>query len=194
MGPPSGRSLPFIGPPSGQSLPLIGPPGRQSLPFVGIPPVPGSITDMKKIGRVPLSHEIPPGVCESSEEERFFITICCLPRGENQLAHPEVWQVIDETLRIREANGDLRVGMLLAMPDHLHALLAFPGKKPMSRVMASFKEWVAKKTGVHWQRDFFDHRLRSGESAAEKAAYIRQNPVRAGLVECPSAWPFQRMQ
>lgn len=33
-----------------------------------------------------------------------------------------------------------------------------------------------------WQRDFFDHRLRSIESAAEKAQYIRMNPVRAGLV------------
>ena len=105
---------------------------------------------MDEIGRVRLFHEIPPDVCGQPEDEVFFITICCLPRGENQLA------------------------------------------RPMTRVVASFKEWIAKKSGVHWQRDFFDHRIRSWESAAEKAAYIRLNPVRAGLVANPEDWPYQR--
>ena len=54
------------------------------------------------------------------------------------------------------------------------------------------KEWVSKKTSVRWQRDFFDHRIRTWESGAEKANYIRQNPVRAGLVASPDEWPFQR--
>ena len=149
---------------------------------------------MKEIGRVPLPHEIPIDVCKSPEEEVFFITICCLPRGENQLARTEAWQVIDETLQIREANGEIRVGMVLAMPDHLHGLFSFPGRKPMSLVISSFKEWVAKNSGIRWQRNFFDHRLRTGESAAEKANYIRLNPVRAGLVENSSDWPYQRIR
>jgi hypothetical protein len=33
----------------------------------------------------------------------------------------------------------------------------------------------------HWQKGFFDHVLRSGESYTEKWHYIRDNPVRAGL-------------
>jgi len=146
---------------------------------------------MKEIGRIRLPHEIPHDVCQSPEDEVFFVTICCLPRGENQLARSSVWQVIDETLQMRATNGEIRVGMVLAMPDHLHGLFTFTGKKTMPQVISSFKEWVAKKGGVRWQRDFFDHRLRSGESAAEKAAYIRLNPVRAGLVDDPANWPFQ---
>ncbi len=146
---------------------------------------------MKDIGRVRLSHEIPLDVSDSPEDEVFFITICCLPRAKNQLARADVWQVIDETLRVRESNGEIRVRLVLAMPDHLHGLFTFTGKKPMSRVVASFKEWVAKKCAVEWQRDYFDHRLRGSASAAEKAAYIRLNPVRAGLVEDPQDWPFQ---
>jgi putative transposase len=39
------------------------------------------------------------------------------------------------------------------------------------------------RPGPVWQEEFFDHVLRSHDSLAEKVDYIRQNPVRAGLVE-----------
>jgi putative transposase len=147
---------------------------------------------MDSIGRRRLPHEVPAEASWSSEEEVFFITICCLPRGDNQLAKTEVWKVIDESLKIREAAGDLKVRLVLAMPDHLHGLFSFPGAKSMRQALSSLKEWVAKQTGVRWQRDFFDHRLRGWESGAEKAKYIRQNPVRGRLVERSEDWPFQR--
>ena len=43
--------------------------------------------------------------------------------------------------------------------------------------------------GIEWQRDFFEHRLRSDESWREKADYILANPVRKGLVAQVSQWP-----
>ena len=76
------------------------------------------------------------------------------------------------------------------MPDHLHALVSFPRDSSPTKVMAGWKEIVAKKTSVTWQRDFFDHRLRSDESHEEKAAYIRQNLVRKGLVAHAEDWEF----
>lgn len=144
------------------------------------------------IGRMRLNHEVPPGVPWDCEEEVFFITICCLPRGHNQLALAHVWRTLDETLRMREQAGDLKVRLVLAMPDHLHGLFSFPGRKTMSRVISSIKEWVCKQERVRWQRDFFDHRIRNWESGAEKADYIRKNPVRSGLVAQSDDWPFQR--
>src|SRR5438034_10316940 len=49
---------------------------------------------------------------------------------------------------------------------------------------------VALKWPRLWQPGFFDHTLRSDESYAAKWNYVRNNPVRAGLVrtahECPS--------
>jgi len=42
-----------------------------------------------------------------------------------------------------------------------------------------------------WQREFFDHVLRSEESYAQKWEYVRQNPVRAGLTTRADDWPFQ---
>lgn len=42
-----------------------------------------------------------------------------------------------------------------------------------------------------WQREFFDHVLRSSESYEQKWLYVRKNPVRHGLVKQPEEWPFQ---
>jgi hypothetical protein len=42
----------------------------------------------------------------------------------------------------------------------------------------------------HWQKTFFDHLLRSSESYSEKWNYVRENPVRAGLVASAEDWPY----
>ena len=146
---------------------------------------------MEPIGRKRLPHEVPPCVVPNPEGDVFFITINAQPRGANQLAVADVWGQIVETIQIREANRDLRCPLLLAMPDHLHGLFEFPGAKHMEKVITSFKGWMAKSKGIRWQRDFFDHRLRGWESAAEKAHYIRMNPVRAALCKKPEDWPYQ---
>ncbi|MBC7366811.1 MAG: hypothetical protein H7343_08360 [Undibacterium sp.] len=80
--------------------------------------------------------------------------------------------------------------IFLAMPDHLHALLSFPCDVRIEAVLRDWKRYVAKQTGIVWQDGFFDHRLRSNKSREEKAAYIRLNPVRAGLASEPFQWNF----
>ncbi|MFA6561842.1 MAG: hypothetical protein WCV00_08035 [Verrucomicrobiia bacterium] len=42
-----------------------------------------------------------------------------------------------------------------------------------------------------WQPGFFDHLIRNTESYSEKWNYVRENPVRAGLVERAEDWPYQ---
>lgn len=76
------------------------------------------------------------------------------------------------------------------MPDHLHALISFPKDHDLTKTMSNWKEIIAKKMGVRWQRDFFDHRLRSAQELQEKADYICQNPVRKGLVSKAEDWKF----
>lgn len=50
---------------------------------------------------------------------------------------------------------------------------------------------VPSASALVWQRDYWDRQLRSGESYSEKWAYVRANPVRAGLVARPEGWPYQ---
>jgi hypothetical protein len=41
-----------------------------------------------------------------------------------------------------------------------------------------------------WQKGFFDHVLRNSDSYDEKWHYVRDNPVRAQLVDSGTQWPF----
>jgi hypothetical protein len=44
--------------------------------------------------------------------------------------------------------------------------------------------------GPIWQRQFFDHLLRSPQSYGDKWTYVRENPVRARLVAKAEDWPY----
>jgi putative transposase len=89
------------------------------------------------------------------------------------------------------------VGRYVLMPDHLHLFACIlPGDATLSGWMKSLKNSLSKHwraEGIeapHWQKGFFDHLLRSNESAAEKWHYVRQNPVRAGLCNDPDHWRY----
>lgn len=134
-----------------------------------------------------LSHTVPPWVGDCAV---YFITICCEKRGVNRLNNDQVASAIFESVEFRQTRGDWFVRLMLLMPDHLHALISFPHDRDMKAVLSGWKSITAKTAQVHWQRDFFDHRLRSGDSNQEKASYIRHNPVRKGLVMSPADWKF----
>jgi len=59
-----------------------------------------------------------------------------------------------------------------------------------------FKEHALKDVACRWNcrpalaEGFFDHVLRNEESYEEKWHYVRENPVRAGLVKDREEWPF----
>jgi putative transposase len=76
------------------------------------------------------------------------------------------------------------------MPDHMHIWVGIPGDAQLSKLIRDFKRITARVAKIDWQRNFFDHRLRHDESEDEKAAYIRANPVRAGLVAAGEEWPY----
>jgi putative transposase len=137
--------------------------------------------------RIPLPHATPSWVGSGSV---YFVTICCSPRTENQLCRPDVAERVFESVEFRQQRGDWFMHLLLLMPDHLHALTSFAPDKDMKRVIAAWKAILAKTAGIAWQRDFFDHRLRSNESFAEKAHYIRLNPERKGLIGPGETWRY----
>ena len=78
--------------------------------------------------------------------------------------------------------------LLLFMPDHLHALLAFPRHEAMSEVVRRFKRASARCQGLKWQDGYFDHRIRNPAELEKTADYIRRNPVVKGLCAQTEAW------
>jgi len=137
--------------------------------------------------RKKLPHVIPGWVRDGSI---FFLSVNCRERGVNSLCRESVSKIIRTTVDFRISRGDWWMHLLLLMPDHVHMLVAFPQDREMKKVVFQWKEYAAKQSGVRWQRDFFDHRLRSDESLESKAAYIRANPVRAGLIKEGEIWPY----
>ncbi len=105
-----------------------------------------------------LPHDPPAWVPDG---EIFFITICAAHRKLQPLANPRVAQSLLASARHYHELGNWWVRLFLIMPDHLHGLLTFPPAKLMHKVVAAWKSYTAKATGVSWQQDFFDHRVRS---------------------------------
>ncbi|HUJ11909.1 MAG TPA: competence/damage-inducible protein A [Verrucomicrobiae bacterium] len=135
-----------------------------------------------------LNHDIPSWL--RPEDAVFFLTVCCQPRKHNQLCKPEIAPAVFESIDVRQRSSDWWMHLALLMPDHLHALVSFPQDKEMRKVITEWKKYLARKLGIRWQRDFFDHRIRNEESVQEKADYILQNPVRAGLVARAEDWSY----
>jgi putative transposase len=121
----------------------------------------------------------------------YFITVCCEQRGSNHLCKPDVARELFKTAQQYHISEEWYLELLLLMPDHLHMLVAISGDADLSKLIRDFKRIAARKVKIHWQRNFFDHRLRHDESESEKYEYILQNPVRAGLVNDADDWPYQ---
>ncbi len=125
----------------------------------------------------------------------YFITVCTENRRDI-LATPEIQRTF---LRFGK-EGPLHgawIGAYVLMPDHLHLFVVTDDEKiGISAWMKSLKNTISKTLRVngvappHWQKTFFDHLLRSSESYSEKWNYVRENPVRAGLVAKAEDWPY----
>ncbi len=85
------------------------------------------------------------------------------------------------------------------MPDHVHMLLVPAVGGDVIRFVQQVKSLAAREylarggSGRLWQRGFYDHMARHEEDVAAMARYIVGNPVRAGMVEDSSAYPFARI-
>ena len=142
-------------------------------------------------GRKSYLHEVPAWV--DPEASDYFITICCQQRGTNQLCVPAVADTLLFAARIYREQRKWFPTLFLLMPDHLHMLVGFAREHGIAEIVGGWKRYTARQRGILWQRNFFEHRLRSERSVEEKAAYILQNPVRAGLVRTEPEWPFVLM-
>jgi putative transposase len=91
----------------------------------------------------------------------------------------------------------LATGAYVLMPDHMYAFVALDDRLISLSVWVKPRRMAVSKTlgdsaipAPHWQKGFFDHVLRSAESYSQKWHYVRENPVRAGLISRWEDWPY----
>ena len=94
-------------------------------------------------------------------------------------------------------NFNVAVGRYVIMPDHVHLFVRGDYNFRLGPWIGALKQALAKSAtlsraeGQIWEEGFFDHVLRSNESYSQKWNYVRENPVRAGLVKSAADWPYQ---
>ncbi len=84
-----------------------------------------------------LYHAIPFWV---DEKGKWFVTICCQPRGLNQLANPVTAAIYRGALAFYESTGLIRPVVSVLMPDHLHIIAQFDHRSGMARTVSALKQ------------------------------------------------------
>ena len=132
------------------------------------------------------------GVIECDNLPTLVLLTVCTKNRQKWLADPTIHRILQGVWH--EANR-WHVGHYVLMPDHLH-LFACPGEES-----CRFDDWVkfwksltsrrVPDSSFRWQKASFHQRIRTYEGAEDRLAYMRMNPVRAGLVKSPKDWKYQ---
>ena len=92
---------------------------------------------------------------------------------------------------------NIGIGRYVIMPDHMHFFVRGDNRFNLGKWVNGLKRAISVALGATnkqplWQPGFFDHVLCNDESYAQKWEYVRQNPVRAGLVDSAAEMALPR--
>jgi len=128
----------------------------------------------------------------------FFITI-------NTWADREYFKnsclaqiVFNEIIFRSTIANEMKLYACCVMPTHVHLLFSLCRNYPrsLSTWASSFKRYTSWQiNAAHsikplWQKNYYDHIVRSGESLVAIAEYIVDNPVRSKLVSSRDGYEF----
>ncbi len=111
--------------------------------------------------------------------------------GLCHLRNPRIAQIVADTIRHFDGQRYELVAWCV-MPNHVHVLLAPLKEDTLQSIAHSWKSYSAlkcnkllKRNGSFWQREYFDHLVRSEGSLRKIIQYIAENPRKAGLRDWP---------
>ncbi len=135
-----------------------------------------------------------PTIFQRYDRPLYFVTFCTKDRMQ-VLNNERVHAVFRQYAEAGSELHSVAVGRYTIMPEHVHVFVRGGAEFVLSVWVRGLKRMVGDAVrlnvkGFQWQSGFFDHLIRSTESYSEKWEYVRQNPVRAGLVSEAETWPF----
>jgi REP element-mobilizing transposase RayT len=141
--------------------------------------------EVESVGRT--QHRIrPPGT--------YFITVDSW--GSRQLLKGETAETLTDQIVQCRINGYYLLHEFCVMPNHLHLLFTPMGETSLEKAIQMVKGGASYRIGKKrkflqlWQDGYHDWRCRNEEDYRAYAEYIRQNPVKAGLVAAAEDWPY----
>ena len=116
--------------------------------------------------------------------------------GEAVLADPACASLVQNEL-IRKHAGSYKLIDWVIMPNHVHVLVRLLNGYSLTPVVQRWKGASAvhinrhlNRSGKLWESDYYDRCIRDMDHYHDSIAYIRNNPMKAGLCEKPEEWRF----
>lgn len=138
-------------------------------------------------------HRLPKEFYEGGISVAF--TLCL--NDDEMFIESEIVRIFVDKLASVVTKADCIVPVYCFMPDHQHLIIT--GTQCSSdiwRAVVSYKQktgfWMStNRPEIKWQKDFYDHVIRTNEDIAVQVRYILDNPVRKGLVASWEEYPFK---
>jgi len=111
---------------------------------------------------------------------------------ENPLLATKLQKAWDEIT----GTGDAKILCRTIMPNHVHVLLIPGCRLSLGQIIGKWKTRTNKtlaQSGLSWQHDFFERRLRPEDAQEAFGLYIFLNPYRAKLVGLREQWPWWQL-
>jgi len=126
---------------------------------------------------------------------RYFVT-CCAAERRRVFVEGDVVQVLVQQILHAGSKRGFAVLAYVFMPDHLHLLVE---GQTADADFRAFMRFLRRRTALEfrrltllelWQDGYHERVLRRDEATPAVISYILGNPVRAGLVENATDYPF----
>jgi REP element-mobilizing transposase RayT len=114
--------------------------------------------------------------------------------GACYLRNPRIAQLVADALCFFEGKR-YRHFAWCVMPNHVHSVFrALPGFE-LPEIVRSWKGFssrmanrILNRSGVFWEREYYDHLIRDNEELERAVKYVKDNPARAGLKNWKWVW------
>ena len=153
-----------------------------------------------RLGIAPMQHRTRNLPHFEGAGRTYFLTFRRHSKVHFDLTDPLCGEIIVSALHFFHGDRYLLYDYTI-MPDHVHMII-----KPLktraktnclSKILHSIKSWTANQINCHrgargpvWQEETYDHIIRDRQDYETKSRYIWANPVRAGLTDDPTDWPW----
>jgi len=116
--------------------------------------------------------------------------------GECLLRFPQNAEVM-QTQLVESHGSTCNLIEWCVMPNHVHVLIKLLDDTPLNEIVKRWKAVSALhinrtsgRSGSLWMEDYHDRYIRDMDHFLNARAYIRRNPVKAGLCKKPEDWPW----
>ena len=184
------RTTPFVRPKCRGELPHLYKPGCTYFVtfrlFDAVIPSPNRIDDLAQYG---IEIDDDPDALLRDYDPPITLGSCLLGR-------PEAAETVNGALS--HFDGD-RYELIswCVMPNHVHVIFTPGISYTCDKILHSWKSFTAHainralhRIGRVWERESFDHLVRSPAALERFVAYTQMNPVKAGLCTSPDEWPY----